>query len=59
MEPIVPEVIEYSEAFEHPDGFKRDATIGIQYSSLVALLIEAIKELSAKVEVLEARHVGV
>lgn len=40
VEPVMPEVVSYSESGE----------IGIQYGSLVALLIEAVKELTETVE---------
>lgn len=40
VEPVAPEVVNYSESGE----------IGIEYGSLVALLIEAIKELAGEVE---------
>lgn len=45
VQKVVPEAVA-----QKPDGF-----LGVQYDKLIPLLIEAIKELSAKVEELEAR----
>ena len=45
IEKVLPEVVT-----THPDGLK-----SVAYGNLTALLIEAIKELTAKVEALESK----
>lgn len=54
VEPVVPEVIQDFQTFE-PGRTTAGATLlAIDYSRLTALLIEAVKTLAARVEVLEA-----
>ena len=54
VEPVVPEVIQH---FDHKTDETGDTVpkLAVDYSRLTALLIEAVKELSAKVTALEAQ----
>jgi hypothetical protein len=54
VEPIVPEVIQHFDMINNETG-EATPKLAVDYPKLTALLIEAVKELSAKVTALEAQ----
>ena len=50
---IIPEAVFNSECSYNIEGTQVDATLGMDYVALVPVLVNAVKELSAKVAALE------
>lgn len=55
VEPVIPEVIQQFQLGPDAEGKEQEPKLALDYPKLVALLIEAIKTLTARVEALEAR----